>query len=377
MSSATGAWTADRYLAEGVETVDGWLSHQAIPILRAVEDEQRKAGVSGGAGEIGVHHGRLFILLALLARRDEGLVAVDLFARQDLNRDQSGRGDEPVFRANLERFLAHPERVRVIAADSTTLTADELLEAAGGPLRMMSLDGGHTEEVVRSDLELAARAAAPGAVVMLDDYFHPQFPGASVGGAAFLLDPRGPGLVPFATGGNKLWLTTSAEHAERYRRRIVEEPVGSLIGTRVHRMAGSPVVCVSFEEPPLEGVDWAQVEDVVARQSEALGVSPARFMAAAARSLPPEYLARLSAMRRRAAATAARTDMHVHYDAATYDRYTAASVAPFDRALITRVVAERERRGGGPGLLLDVGTGTARTLVAFARDPRSRPFGPS
>jgi len=72
-----------------------------IATLSAVQEAQR---VSGNVAEIGVHHGKLFILLYLLARGDERAVAVDLFADQTRNVDQSGAGDLDKFRVNLEQI---------------------------------------------------------------------------------------------------------------------------------------------------------------------------------------------------------------------------------------------------------------------------------
>ena len=51
----------------------------------------------------------------------------------------------------------------------------------GGPLRFFSIDGGHLSHIVKHDLETAALSITDGGVIILDDYFNPEFPGVSEG----------------------------------------------------------------------------------------------------------------------------------------------------------------------------------------------------
>ena len=67
----------ERYIRRGKFYVDGWLHSEAARTIPALVERQRTLGVSGGVAEIGVHHGKLFILLYLLSR--EKAVAIDLF----------------------------------------------------------------------------------------------------------------------------------------------------------------------------------------------------------------------------------------------------------------------------------------------------------
>lgn len=61
-----------------------------------------------------------------------------------------------------------------------------------------------------------------------------------------------------------------------------------------------------------------------------------------------------------------RENLHVHYSAEDYDRYTDKFVEVYDAAMIKRL--RQEMRGPG-GVLLDVGTGTARLLIKIAAAP--------
>ena len=93
----------ENYIRRGKFYVDGWLRSEAARIIVALNERQRSLGIAGGIAEIGVHHGKLFILLYLLSREPEKALAIDLFEDQHLNIDQSGNGDLAKFRRNLER----------------------------------------------------------------------------------------------------------------------------------------------------------------------------------------------------------------------------------------------------------------------------------
>ena len=76
----------------------------AIELICRLGKAQLEMGIAGHVAEIGVHHGRSFILLALLARAGEKAVAIDVFEQQELNVDRSGRGDLAQLRENVARF---------------------------------------------------------------------------------------------------------------------------------------------------------------------------------------------------------------------------------------------------------------------------------
>jgi hypothetical protein len=59
-------------------------------------------GITGNVAEIGVHHGRLFILLYLLTSPDERALAVDLFSGQERNIGSSGHGGPGTFSCQQE-----------------------------------------------------------------------------------------------------------------------------------------------------------------------------------------------------------------------------------------------------------------------------------
>jgi ubiquinone/menaquinone biosynthesis C-methylase UbiE len=65
---------------------------------------------------------------------------------------------------------------------------------------------------------------------------------------------------------------------------------------------------------------------------------------------------------------AERKNLHVHYSAKDYDQYTERFVAVYDAGMIERLLEERRMREA-EGILLDVGTGTARLLIKIAAVP--------
>lgn len=205
-----------RYRALGRRTVQGWLEPQVLDVLQTLADAQRSAGVTGAVAEIGVHHGQLFIALQLLNQPGLPAVAIDVFGNQDLNVDGSGRGDLGRFEANVRRW-SEWDGVTVLQADSTTVSGDDVRELANGPVRLFSVDGGHTEATVLADMRTAEAAIADGGIVIADDVFNAEWPSVSVGTLRYL--DADPGLVPFVIGFNKVYFTHEPQ-AARYREAV-------------------------------------------------------------------------------------------------------------------------------------------------------------
>lgn len=202
------------YASRGHKTVEGWLTTEAIDVLRALDLAQKREGVTGAVCEIGVHHGRLLILLHLLEPTHPS-VAIDLFEQQDLNIDRSGAGSFANFKSNLQRHGGDWARVRVMSQDSTTVAPAYIEASAGGKVRLFSVDGGHTAQITQSDLKVADACLSDGGILILDDYSNEEWPDVALGTAQFLAANRR--VVPFALGGNKMLFTTNEHYARRYR----------------------------------------------------------------------------------------------------------------------------------------------------------------
>jgi Methyltransferase domain len=228
--------------------VQGWLDRGACDMITRVADAQQINGIRGNMAEIGVHHGRLFILLALLRRSDEAALAIDLFGNQDLNIDQSGKGDYDRLMANLKRHVGDTAQIVIHQGDSTTLSGETVRQLAGGAVRFFSIDGGHTESITKHDLETAEQAIGEGGVIILDDCFNSGWPGVVTGVARFL---EGHHVVrPFAIGSNKT-LFASEEYCRIYQKTLLTS--NAKIGT--HSFFGHEVLCLEYANL---GITWVR-----------------------------------------------------------------------------------------------------------------------
>ena len=232
------------YLCRGRFYVDGWLRTEAAHIVVALTECQRSLGVAGGIAEIGVHHGKLFILLYLLGQAPEKAVAIDLFEEQHLNIDHSGSGDLAKFRRNLER---HADSTRLVLhpGNSMDLTGAILTRLADGPLRFVSVDGGHTAEITAHDLATAEAAIADGGIVVVDDVFNEQWPGVGDGVRHYF--ERRPNLVPFAIGANKTYFCRPS-HRDIYH----DAAAATASTVTATEFMGQPVGFLQFLRPGLK-----------------------------------------------------------------------------------------------------------------------------
>lgn len=198
------------YQKSGIEKVDGWLAAGDQILISSLCEIQRQNKCHGSVGEIGVHHGRLFILLYLHLHEGERAFCVDVFENQDLNIDRSGAGDESIFLANVGTY-ADASRLSVFKQSSLNIDPARIIEKVGAA-RIISIDGGHTKDITQSDLRKSREILSPDGVIMVDDYFNPAWPGVSEGVNAYFNAPGG-ALSPFAIGLNKIFFCRPNLHA--------------------------------------------------------------------------------------------------------------------------------------------------------------------
>ncbi|MDA4108947.1 hypothetical protein MHOL44478_17025 [Mycobacterium holsaticum DSM 44478] len=213
-------------------------------LLDVLNTAQRSDQVSGAVAEIGVHHGKLFIGLQLLQRPGERSVAIDIFGDQELNVDGSGHGDLAKFVNNMNLWSSMDD-VAIHQGDSTKLLPETLRELAGGDIRFFSVDGGHTDEIVFSDMKLAEATLADGGVVIADDVFNQQWPGVAVGTLRYL--ESGAKLAPFLIGFNKVFFA-QPDYCGRYRSAVESAVDGKLrLATADSVFAGHDVGLVASQ----------------------------------------------------------------------------------------------------------------------------------
>jgi hypothetical protein len=209
---------------------------------------QASQGVQGAVGEIGVHHGRLFVLLDLLRVPGERSFAVDLFDEQHLNVDRSGEGDLDAFLRNVNRHVGSHLHVAVFSGSSSDLHPSEILEAVGR-VRLMSVDGGHTSELTLNDLQIAHEVLTADGLVVVDDFFNYLWPGVMSGVVAYL--SKHDGLVPIGLSPNKLYLTRPAS-ATQYREALGSAPAG--FRSYESELLGQPIAVVQGFSGGMRGV---------------------------------------------------------------------------------------------------------------------------
>jgi hypothetical protein len=215
----------NRYMQQGFNVTEGWCHYLNIAFLRALDEVLFAYGIDGSICEIGIHHGKQFIALHNLLAKGAKSIAIDVFGNQELNLDGSGFGDYVQFQNNLTQWGVRVENCMILQRDSLSLHDQELhsLVRETGFVKFFGVDGCHEVEHTLADLRTAIKMTTQGGVIVLDDYLNPDFPGVHQAVAYLFLNDR-PGIAPFATGQNKLYLTQVSHHERylRHARKIME-----------------------------------------------------------------------------------------------------------------------------------------------------------
>jgi len=190
-----------KFLTTHVDPIPGWLHMEAALLTGHLARAQRSLGIAGPTLEIGVYKGKYLAVLYALSGEDERVVGIDLFiGSSNLPKDVRAVHD------NIARACGDSRRLDVVVADSMELDSGILEGHTGGKARFISIDGGHTREIVFKDLESATPLLARGGIMALDDVYNFSTPGVAEGVANFFLS-RKPALAPFAACYNKLFVT--------------------------------------------------------------------------------------------------------------------------------------------------------------------------
>ena len=162
-------------------------------------------------------------------------------------------------------------RLVVHQGNSLELAAADLIRLAGGKLRIVSVDGGHTAEIAAHDLAVAEAALAEGGIIVVDDVFNEQWPGVGDGVHRYFSQRRD--LVPFAIGANKTYFCRPS-HRDAYRAAAVEAATDGMATD----FLGEPVVFLQFERPRLKdriaaSAAWQSTAHDAHRPAAALGMA--------------------------------------------------------------------------------------------------------
>lgn len=176
----SGIPAVDAYLEESYDKVIGMSSRFAAGICCGLMRIQSELGVKGPVAELGAFEGRFFIALAKALRDGERALGIDIFEwpnPQVIDR----------FEANCVRHGVLAEKRITWKADSNKMAPQELLAKLDGEkVRLIHVDGEHTQAALTKDLELATGVIGDGGVIVLDDMLHPGYPTLMVAVQAYL-----------------------------------------------------------------------------------------------------------------------------------------------------------------------------------------------
>ncbi len=215
-----------KFLLFGLDSIEGWGIDSALARLFLDFNEyHRSRKVYGNLLEIGVHHGRTSVLLALMSCQGEKSVFVDLFDRQSENIDLSGAGNRGIFDANLAKW-APGRAARVVQGNSLELDFNSIDELKDG-VRFAHIDGAHYPEAVLNDLRKTGSVLQEFGIVIMDDFMHTGFPGVNEACNTYLKTEGAGMLTPVAMGRNKLILTNRATREDLVEYMAKELNIGS------------------------------------------------------------------------------------------------------------------------------------------------------
>ena len=242
------------YCLRGHENVAGWLQPGATSLIWSLVEVQKHERISGDIAEIGVWHGKLFILLSLSLAPSEKANAVDPFEMPGY----------PNFIAAFQRTLAQfeipPEKVVTHQMRSEQIPLGQASSFLGGSVRLISLDGEHRRVSIVHDLRLAKEVLSDFGVVIVDDISSAWAPSVTEGIIDFLRQDAGD-LVPFALAASDGPLTTGCAKVF-----LCKESAKSFYTDYLHRLNGGnlemttdfcdhPILVFDFEK----GVDKKQL----------------------------------------------------------------------------------------------------------------------
>jgi Methyltransferase domain len=164
--------------------IEGWIHPFTATIIVSLARYQTNQNIQGNMAEIGVHHGKSFLPIYFALGSGEIAIAVDIFEEQQDNFDKSGRGDRDKFLDNVKRYAGDCSRLRILQRNSLEITVADFT-ALAGELRLVSIDGSHTEAVTYSDLVLAAGSLRTDGLIFLHDVYNERYPGGCLGDRAF------------------------------------------------------------------------------------------------------------------------------------------------------------------------------------------------
>jgi len=165
-----------------IKTIPGWFNVDDCAHFFLLLSYQSVMGLNGDLLEIGSYHGRSTALMAKCLQPGESIVVCDAF-RSDTEDPYSNKPSRGNLISNVRRVNPSLGIERIVIHEC--LSNDLHLEAEQ-QFRFVHIDGGHSAQQAYSDLELCSRHVLMSGVIVVDDYYHQDFPGVAEGTNAFL-----------------------------------------------------------------------------------------------------------------------------------------------------------------------------------------------
>jgi hypothetical protein len=204
-----------RELSRNLRKISGYLEPGDAALVHTLLSAQAKCGIRGPVAEIGVHHGKLILMMMAALNPSERGVAIDIFDDQSANAEKSGKGNLAIFKRHAAS-LGVTDRLDIIEGNSILLKPHDLTAFSEDRFRMFSVDGGHSYDVVSSDMKLASNVLCEGGIILADDYFNYGWPDVSFAVSTFV-QSGGCRIFPFAASSSKLYLTNNEDVAKYYQ----------------------------------------------------------------------------------------------------------------------------------------------------------------
>lgn len=224
--------------------IEGFLHPADAQGLVAIGRAQFEFDVQGSVMEIGVFWGRSFALLCQFLRREEFGVAADLF---DIWAEEGAEGRQLATFRKTMRDLKFPEdQLIVLAGDSADIDPHDVVKRAGR-MRLMSIDGGHEEHHVESDIAVGINVLGEGGVIIFDDFLNAQYPDVTVA-VMKNLDGSLSDFEPFLITRNKLYVAERG-WASRYSSFVAKGEFWAGVQLDRFRFRGSEVLFLNQTTP--------------------------------------------------------------------------------------------------------------------------------
>ncbi|SMF66028.1 Methyltransferase domain-containing protein [Xaviernesmea oryzae] len=233
-----------QYLEKDYTALKGMSSVGSALVAAKLIERQSTDGIVGPIAEIGTYEGRYFIAMALSAKPDDGLIAIDTFHWPD-------EGVKDRFLANCKKFGIAESRITVHKGNSADLSGSALKSLMGAESRFCHVDGDHTYDAGLHDLRIAYETMSADGVLCLDDMLHPMYPELTVAVADFLKNHHD--LVVFAVidrdpatvGASKKKFLSAPKYLcckrprLQYYQNALKELVPDMLMTRVSSFSGN------------------------------------------------------------------------------------------------------------------------------------------